>query len=605
MDVTRRVAGACRAVATETRTWSARRIAGEATLLVLTAGATTFGLAWYGPPMMAAGAVFAGVLCLLRRAFPATVLVLVGAATGAFSSFWLLMMVVGWSAGRRIEGTWRVVAAFTASGVLFSVLSLVLHLGGMLPRLVMITALTFLTTTLLPGVVSRYRGQRKALVQALHEHNTQLLRERQLVASHARLRERQRIAQDMHDSLGHQLALLALQTGALEVDPTLTDEQRGTVAVLREASSTALRELRDAVGVLHEGEPGKPRQDSGSSTPRGTAGIDGLVESSRNAGASVTLRRSGEERPLAPAGGQAAYRVVQESLTNALKHAPGAPITVELRYEPDTLVVEIANGPVPVPAGVGVGGVGVGVGGVGVGGRGAGAVQPVEVVSGGQGLTGLRERARLVGGMVHTGPTPDGGFRVAALLPYGSPPPSTGGGQSGGQPSADRPGSEREVEPFVDSADDFPGHRWAPPGGDGGTVIDWTGPPERQKEINRAMGRRRKGLAIGCGAALLCASGIGALVGWAIWEVSRVEVSPALYESIRTGQNEHSVREKLPGASVLLNTAVNDGPPPPDDATCLVLMSTEQPDNLNKTLVYRFCFRDGELVQKLSYMTDA
>lgn len=89
--------------------------------------------------------------------------------------------------------------------------------------------------------------------------------------------------------------------------------------------------------------------------------------------------------------------MVQEGLTNAHKHTPGAPITLDLRYEPDTLVVEVANGPASA--------------------RGPGVPA---AVSGGQGLRGLRERARLVGGMVHTGPTADGGFRMAGMLPYGT-----------------------------------------------------------------------------------------------------------------------------------------------------------------------------------------
>src|SRR5206468_610228 len=93
---------------------------------------------------------------------------------------------------------------------------------------------------------------------------------------------------------------------------------------------------------------------------------------------------------------RAAYRIVQEGLTNAHKHAAGAPVTVALRFEPDSLLVEVVNG--PVPAGVLAGG---------------------PAISGGQGLTGLRERARLVGGMVHSGRTVDGGFRLAGVLPYG------------------------------------------------------------------------------------------------------------------------------------------------------------------------------------------
>ncbi|KOG87662.1 histidine kinase, partial [Streptomyces varsoviensis] len=98
-------------------------------------------------------------------------------------------------------------------------------------------------------------------------------------------------------------------------------------------------------------------------------------------------------RPLSPAADHAAYRVAQEGLTNAHKHAPGAPIELALHYDADSLVVEVVNGPPPAGAG-----------------RAA--------VSGGQGLTGLGERTRLIGGMVHAGPTAEGGFRLAGVLPY-------------------------------------------------------------------------------------------------------------------------------------------------------------------------------------------
>lgn len=226
-----------------------------------------------------------------------------------------------------------------------------------------------------------------------------------MVAWQARLRERQRIAQDMHDSLGHQLALIAVHTGALEVDRELSERQREVVGVLRNASVTAMHELREVVGILRDGveavdgtplAPGRAGDETGRAA-RGIAGIEGLVEAARASGTSVGLRRSGDERTLAPAADHAAYRIVQEALTNAYKHAPGAPIGVELRYEPDTFVVEVLNErPTDGPA--------------------------KDVVSGGQGLDGLAERARLVGGMCHAGPADGGGFRVAGMLPYGAAP---------------------------------------------------------------------------------------------------------------------------------------------------------------------------------------
>ncbi len=311
-----------------------------------------------------------------------------------------MLIVVSWSAGARIETTRRALGWFTATYLLFVGLSVPNPAQPLsaVQTLVFIT-LSFLVTAVVPALASRNRAQRRTLISALHEHNAQLLREREIIASHARLRERQRIAQDMHDSLGHQLALIAVHTGALEVDRDLTDGQREVVGVLREASVSAMHELREAVGILRDGTPDQQRDHEGELEPqsRGVAGIDGLVEASRGARTVVALRRTGRPRPLAPAADHAAFRIVQEALTNALKHAQGASIAVELRYEPDSLVVEVANGPVPVLT----------------------STVRRPVVSGGQGLTGLQERARLVGGMVHAGPATDGGFRVAGVLPYG------------------------------------------------------------------------------------------------------------------------------------------------------------------------------------------
>lgn len=162
-----------------------------------------------------------------------------------------------------------------------------------------------------------------------------------MIVGQARLMERQRIAQDMHDSLGHQLALISVHTGALEVDPELTVRQREAVGVLRGASVCAMHELREVVGILRDDVPGPGRGEDGQRAARGIAGIEELTEAARAAGSAVELRRTGESRALAAASDHAAHRIVQEALTSAYKHAPGAAITVELRYEPDPGEAEV------------------------------------------------------------------------------------------------------------------------------------------------------------------------------------------------------------------------------------------------------------------------
>ncbi|GAB3010709.1 hypothetical protein GCM10023080_091710 [Streptomyces pseudoechinosporeus] len=569
--------------------WSRRRIVGEAVLALVLALVAALSVPGDGALWMAAVAVAAAVMSLLRRAFPASVLVLTGAVAGVLTGFWALLMVAGWSAGPRIAAPRRALASFAASYVLYAGLSVYQETPVLSAlQVLLFVTLTFLATTVVPGLAGRYRTQRRTLLHALHKHNAQLLREREMIASHARLRERQRIAQDMHDSLGHQLALIAVHTGALEVDRDLTNSQREAVGVLREAARAAMHELREAVGILRDGTQAQEGEGEAEPAARGVAGIDGLVEASRGAGAAVELRRTGEVRPLAPAADHAAYRIVQEALTNALKYAPGASIVVELRYEPDSLVVEVANGPVPVTAG---------------GER--------LVVSGGQGLTGLEERARLVGGMVHAGPAVGGGFRVAGVLPYGPQRPHAPDGGPGWAGS-ERAGSGQAClgqagTTFVDAENDFRGQSDGALSGDGGAVIDWSGPPDRQKELDVAMGSRKKGLVIGCGSALLIAVVLGVLAVVGIIELveesNKAMIEPSVYHSVQVGDAEPAVRGKLPDGKSFLTEGLDDGgPAKPKGATCLVLMSTEMPDGLDEEPVFRFCFRDGELVQKRSYM---
>ncbi|MEI5570708.1 histidine kinase [Streptomyces brasiliscabiei] len=602
--------------------WSGRRVAGEIVL-----GAVLVGLAGLSDAV-AAGfglrtfAVCAGVAVLgaARRSLPATVLVVSAATAGELLAAAPLLMCVSWSAGHRVVDPRRAVAAFGAAFVLHAALSVRGEITAAdslsLPVAGGLATGVFLVLSVGPALVARYRAQRRELLAVLRRHNEQLVREQAMVARQARLLERNRVARDMHDSLGHQLVLISVHAGALQVGPDLDERRRECVRILRDASVTAMEELREAVGVLHEDRPEDRPDDRrvdrpedrpddrrvdrhedrpddrhvdrhedrtddrhvdrhedrpedrtddrhedrrvdrhGNPSSRTIASLDDLVRSSRAAGAAVEVHRSGTARPLAPAADHTAYRIAQEGLTNAHKHAPGAPITVSLRYEPDALVVEVANG--PVPAGVP-------------------DVPGPAAIGGGRGLGGLRERARLVGGMVHTGPGADGGFRVAGMLPYGT-------------------------ATSVGPDDDFVGQWGAGAVDDGGPAINRADP---QGEFAATMSRR-KNIAIGCAAtAVVLVVGVLALGAWGMNalmdEGRKVSISPRLYESARIGDSEAALREELPeGDSVLTEGLEEQGPPTPEGATCRHFMS-DDPDGV-MSIYFRFCFRDGRLVDKQTF----
>ncbi|MER7516812.1 histidine kinase [Streptomyces sp. NPDC126499] len=611
--------------------WSRRRTAGEVVLAVVMAllAAGTEDLLGGEGWALAGVAVASAVLSLLRRRLPVTVLVVTSFLAPFLPGFLALLILVGWSAGRYIPGAGRALAAATAAYVL-NIAGTVLEMWDThrILTVTFISTLYFLATTLAPGLAHRYWAQRRTLLHALQERNAQLLRERAMIAGQARMRERQRIAQDMHDSLGHQLALISVHTGALEVDPHLTDRQREVVGVLRKASMDAMHELREVVGILRDGVeapddgPGGPVGRPGDETgraARGTAGIEGLVTAARSAGTTIGLTRRGEPRALAPAVDHAAYRIVQEGLTNAYKHAPGAPISVEVRYEPDAFVVEVLNEET--------------------------TERPAAVVSGGQGLTGLHERARLVGGIVHAGPADGGGFRVAGVLPYGSveaapyvDPYADVYADAYADPSAavsaqravlaaavqTSDGAGAGVVPyggaravpyaasFVDAADDFRQQSKRGPRGHRGQVAvgpsDWT-VTERELAMALQAGKGRSksgGIALGCGIAfaalvlLLVAGGFG--LYFLMGSMSKGMIDPAEYDAVKVGQSEKEVRDRLPSGDTIATTGLHGkGPAEPEGSTCLVLMSSEVGDSFDSEPVFRFCFKDGKLIEKKSY----
>jgi signal transduction histidine kinase len=199
--------------------------------------------------------------------------------------------------------------------------------------------------------------------------------------------ERLRIARELHDVVAHTMATINVQAAAAAhvlVDPP--PEAAEAIAAIRAASKEGLRELRTILNVLRQADDTDPVQP----TP-GLGQLDVLVGTVRRAGLSVDVRIAGELPPLPPAVDAAAYRIIQESLTNVLRHAGAASATVELGVRDGRLRVHVADS------------------GVGAGHSGG---QPT-----GHGLIGMRERAGSVGGTMDAGPAAGGGFEVRATLP--------------------------------------------------------------------------------------------------------------------------------------------------------------------------------------------
>jgi signal transduction histidine kinase len=234
---------------------------------------------------------------------------------------------------------------------------------------------------------------RRQLVLSLRDRAVRAETEARLRAEQAQHRAREAIAREMHDVLGHRLSLLSVHAGALEYRPDAPAEDVARAAkVIRESAHQALQDLREVIGVL--------RAPVGELPQPTIADVEPLVAESARAGARVDLRQ--EISGTVPDGaGRTTYRIVQEALTNARKHAPGAEVRVRVAGSPgEGLTVEVRNDP---PA-VTVAGDDVRDGTPGAG--------------SGQGLVGLAERVALASGRLEHGPTAGGGWRLWAWLPW-------------------------------------------------------------------------------------------------------------------------------------------------------------------------------------------
>jgi signal transduction histidine kinase len=318
----------------------------------------------------------------LQPANPANIWAPLGAVVAAYAPVYL------------VDNRRRVIAAFAAIALLAIITAR--------PWQPSATVIIFGTLRIMLGpLLAIYVVTRRRLVQALTERAERAEREQQLLAEQARAEERTRLAGEMHDVVTHRVSLMVLQAGALRV--TAPDEPtRKAAEELRAAGCLALDELRDLVGILQTTSDGDQTPEQAHPS---TAELAALAAESTAVGLPAELVEDGDPQLASPVVGRTVYRIAQEALTNAHKHAPGARMRVRVRYDPAEVRLEIRNTPPTRPVDAGLIGTGSGMG-----------------------IANLRRRVELVGGTLHAEPTLDGGFCVEATLPAYVPTAATGHG---------------------------------------------------------------------------------------------------------------------------------------------------------------------------------
>ena len=381
----------------QVRDWCQRAIAGHRALAVVIGTVVLFGCATISPLIKAPGSLtlaeltiaavtYVSFAAIAIAALPAGLLV-AAAAAGAFISLAagarldltgpvLLVGVLVFSL--RSELTPAIIATVAAMGVVGAGdLLFDLPAQARPSDLGVIPALAVVATA---GLAVRVRRGQKAMLEEKREHDAWL-------RIHS---ERLRIARDLHDAVGHQVALISVQAGAmgylLDTDPV---KARESLAHIQQASEAALEELRLAVGLLRQPGDSEPTEPAG-----GLGRLDELIGSFAATGLNVTCYLTGQARPLPEAVDLTAYRVIQESLTNTAKHAAGASASVRLAFRPGVLALAVEDD-----------------------GPGASGNDLIGSSPAGHGLIGMRERAAAVGGWVSAGPRGGGGFQVLAELP--------------------------------------------------------------------------------------------------------------------------------------------------------------------------------------------
>ncbi len=558
----------------------------------------------------------------LRRLFPAAVLLGCSVLT-TWSVLSFAVPALAYGAARRLSGGershwWRGSPALLGSTTLCALgLAAVRNASGAgltLPVLLTQAVGTTLLFLVVPALCGVLVGQRQRLVRTLRERNHHLERARRLAESRARLQERERIAGEMHDLLGHRLTLITLYAGAMQL---VADKEaprlEAEASVIASTARAATGELRDLLGVLRterqEGR-GVNADDAETAAVEGAHGdavgteedIGALVDASRYAGLKVRLTWTPEGAFIGSTmTRRALHRVVREALTNAHRHAPATPgVEVCVQMDTTSLLVTVTNRPAVGPA--------------------SGSGPAVDRGGNGSGLLSLRERVLALGGTFDAGPTADEGFTLRARLPLSAasatdPTDDIGAGQHGSAPFlADGSPVARSPRPRRLTWLRKPG-RGSRPGGGGVTdradgpaaagrrgKSGGGGPTSAEDPVSARRYRRlrRSGCAVLVMALL---AGLGATGLW-IWTVrEESEANTDRYARVRPGMARPEVERILgpePGRDV--RDELRAGEPARKQGTeCLYRMGQRHA----RVVSYRFCFRAGRLVEKRSYEPSA
>lgn len=361
---------------------------------------------WRGGPASLIVAVVSLAAITWRRAYPQEVFIISGAAVFAAMNSGHLSpvtpigaLIALYTVSSLCDRRWSIGAGIVAwLGVMSAALlrdrPVALSLQALVAPLALIAA------TWLIGDNLRVR---RAYVAQLEERAERLEAEREAETRRAADGERARIARELHDVVAHHVSVIAVQAGAArmvaESSSTASGEPQSTsdnmLASIEVTARQALAELRRALGVLRKGE------DRPDHTPQpGLDQLDSLIDQVRVAGTPVEMTVSGRvPEALSPGVNLSAYRIVQEALTNVLKHGGGAPTRVAMRFTDDGLDLSVTDSGPNFPTAA----------------SGGGTRQPP--VGGGQGIIGMRERVAMFGGDLQAGPLPGGGYEVRAHIP--------------------------------------------------------------------------------------------------------------------------------------------------------------------------------------------
>jgi MYXO-CTERM domain-containing protein len=299
-------------------------------------------------------------------------------------AFYTVPIVLGIFSAAAFGRRWAATTGAGATLVLFYVGDLILATGHMLTAEGALWFGGWITAGVLLGEVARGRTDRIAATEQRARDNE---RHRQEEALRRAGEERIRIARELHDVLAHSISIINVQAGVaahhLDTDP---EKSRAALATVRETGKHALHELRSSLGVLRD--PGSVPVAPRAPSP-GASDIDQLVEATRETGLNIDLQQSGDLVSIPPDVGLAAYRVIQENLTNVTRHANATVVTVRVERRPGELILRVED-------------------------NGDGSGGDPEA---GHGIVGMRERLRALGGEFDAGPRPDGGFQVSGTIP--------------------------------------------------------------------------------------------------------------------------------------------------------------------------------------------